>query len=114
AGTGPEDIDFVEIPDNSSWHYLSYLEKMGFYEAGGADLALMAGETQLGGKFPVCPSGGVSSFGEAVGAQGLCQVCEVVTQLRGKAGKRQVENARIGMSMVYGVHGQSAAVILEK
>ncbi len=112
AGVGPEDVDFVEVPDNSAWHYLIYLEKMGFFKPGEADRALMEGETQLGGKLPVCPSGGASSFGEAVGAQGLAQACELVDQLRGNCGPRQVENAKVGMAQVYGLQGNSASVIL--
>jgi len=114
AGIGPEDIDFVEVPDNSSWHYLQYLETMGFCGPGEADRMLDEGQTMIGGKLPVCPSGGASSFGEAVAAQGLLQVAELVTQLRGEAGDRQVDNAKVGMAQTYGMLGNSAAVILNR
>jgi acetyl-CoA acetyltransferase len=111
AGVGPEDVDLLELPDNSAWHFLHWLELMGFYGPGDADRAIMAGELSLGGKLPVCPSGGFASFGEAVAAQGLAQVCELVWQLRGEAGDRQVEGARVGMSQVYGGGSNSGAVI---
>jgi len=87
---------------------------MCFYEPGEADHALMAGDCRIGGKLPVCPSGGFSSFGEAVAAQGLSQVCELVWQLRGEAKDRQVEGAKVAMSQVYGGASNSAAVILKK
>jgi len=114
ASIGPEDIDFVELPDNSAWHYLQYLETMGFCGPGEADQMLDAGDTVLGGKLPVCPSGGASSFGEAVAAQGLLQINELVLQLRGQAGKRQVEGAKVGMAQTYGMGGNSAAAILKR
>ncbi len=113
AGLGPEDVDFVELPDNSSWHYLQYLETMGFCEPGEADHLLMSGETLIGGKLPVCPSGGAASFGEAIAAQGLLQICEVVEQLRGAAGSRQIEGARVGIAQTYGQLGNSSTAILK-
>jgi len=113
AGIGPEDVDFVELPDNSSWHYLQYIETMGFCSPGEAERLLDEGATQIGGSLPICPSGGSASFGEAVAAQGLAQVCELVWQLRGQAGARQVEGARVGMSEVYGAQGNNSAAILK-
>ena len=113
AGVGPEDLDFVEVPDNSSWHYLQYLETMGICGPGEADALLDRGDTLLGGKIPVCPSGGASSFGEAIAAQGLLQICELAIQLRGQAGARQVENAKVGMSQTYGQLGNSGSAILK-
>jgi acetyl-CoA acetyltransferase len=112
AGIGPEDVDFVEVPDNSSWHYLQYLETLGLCGPGEADGMLERGETVLGGKLPVCPSGGAASFGEAISAQGLLQVCELVTQLRGQAGPRQVPNAKVGLAQTYGQLGNSSTAIL--
>lgn len=112
AGIGPEDVDFVEVPDNSSWHYLQYLETLGLCEPGEADKLLESGETLIGGRLPVCPSGGASSYGEAISAQGLLQVCELVTQLRGHAGARQVEGARVGLAQTYGQLGNSSTAIL--
>ncbi|MFC2039345.1 lipid-transfer protein [Chloroflexota bacterium] len=114
AGIGPEDVDLVELPDNSSWHYLQYLETMGFCNPGEAERLLDEEATQIGGKLPICPSGGAASFGEAVAAQGLAQVCELVWQLRHQAGSRQVEGAKVGMAQVYGAQGNNAAVILKR
>ena len=112
AGLGPEDMDFVELPDNSSWHELQYLETMGFCGPGEAEKLLTEGTTVLGGELPVCPSGGFSSFGEATIAQGLLQVVEATWQLRGTAGARQVEGARIGITQVYGAQANNSACIL--
>jgi acetyl-CoA acetyltransferase len=70
-------------------------------------------QTGLGGKLPINTSGGIASFGEAVGAQGLLQIYEVVSQLRGQSGQRQVENARVGMTQTYGQLGNSATTILK-
>jgi acetyl-CoA acetyltransferase len=114
AGVGPENIDFVELPDNSSWHYLQYLESLGFCKPGEADRLLDEGETAIDGKLPVCPSGGVSSFGEAVAAQGLAQICEIVWQLRGQSGVRQIPGGvKVGMAQTYGMLGNSGTAILK-
>jgi len=114
AGIGPKEIDFVELPDNSSWHYLQYLETLGFCGPGEADRLLDEDALRIGGKLPVCPSGGVSSFGESLSAQGLAQICEVVWQLRGDAGERQIAGAKVGMTQTYGMFGNSACTILKK
>jgi acetyl-CoA acetyltransferase len=113
AGIGPDDVDVLELPDNSSWHYLQYLETCGFCAEGEAERMLRRGETQIGGRVAVCPSGGFSSFGEAIGAQALWQVVEVVTQLRGQCGVRQVENANVAMAQTYGLMGNSGTTILK-
>jgi acetyl-CoA acetyltransferase len=114
AGIGPEDIDFVELPDNSAWHVLQYIETMDFCKEGEACACLDRGDFAIGGRIPVCPSGGFSSFGEATMAQGFAQLYEMVLQLRGVCGARQVEGAKVGMSEVYGAAGNNAAVILKK
>jgi len=113
SGIGPEDVDFLELPDNSSWHYLQYLEILDFAKPGEADKLLWDGETMIGGKIPTCPSGGLASFGEASAAQGALQIYELVKQLRGDAGERQVKNAKVGMAQTYGAGGNSATVILK-
>ena len=113
AGIGPEDVDFVELPDNSSWHYLQYPETLGFWGAGETERMLDKGETGLGGKLPINTSGGIASSGEAVGAQGLAQIYEAVLQLRGQAGARQVKDAKVGMTQTYGQMGNSASSILK-
>lgn len=114
SGIGPKDVDFVEVPDNSSWHYLQYLETMGFCGEGESHHLLESGDTMIGGRIPVCPSGGFSSFGEATMAQGFAQVYEMVLQLRGQCKDRQVEGAKVGMSEVYGAAGNNSAVILKR
>jgi acetyl-CoA acetyltransferase len=114
AGIGPDDIDFVEVPDNSSWHYLQYLETLELCGPGEADKLLSEGDTMIGGRIPVCPSGGASSYGEAISAQGLLQICELTTQLRGDAGARQVEGAQVGLAQTYGQLGNSSTAILKR
>ena len=113
AGIGPEDVDFAEIPDNSAWHELAYTECLGFCKEGEAARMLDEGETDLGGKIPLNVSGGSSSFGEATPGQGLLLVCEAVLQLRGEAGARQVEGAKVGLGQVYGAKGNSGTTILK-
>lgn len=113
AGVGPKDIDVLEIPDNSSWHYLHYPELLGMCEEGEMDHLLRKGETLIGGKMPINTSGGFASFGEAVGAQGLLGVLEVVWQLRGECGARQVEGAKVGMGQTYGMLGNSGASVFK-
>ena len=113
AGIGPGDIDVVELPDNSSWHYLQYPETLGFWGPGETERMLEEEATGIGGKLPINPSGGIASFGEAVAATGLAQICELVWQLRGEAGARQVDGAKVGMGQTYGMLGNSAAVILK-
>jgi len=113
AGIGPENIDFAEIPDNSSWHFLQYPETLGFWEPGGTDRMLDKEATGLGSKLPINPSGGIASFGEAVAATGMAQIYELVVQLRGQAGARQVEGAKVGMAQTYGQLGNSASAILK-
>ena len=112
SGIGPEDIDILELPDNSSWHYLQYLETCGFCGEGEAEKMLRDGDTEIGGKVAVCPSGGFSSFGEAIGAHAIWQVVEASEQLRQKCGKRQVEGAKVAMAQTYGLMGNSGTTIL--
>ena len=113
SGIGPEDIDVLELPDNSSWHYLQYLETCGFCGEGEAEKMLKDGETAIGGKVAVCPSGGFTSFGEAIGAQAIWQVIEAALQLRGECGKRQVKNAKVAMAQTYGLMGNSGTTIMK-
>ncbi len=113
AGLGPEDVDVLELPDNSSWHYLQYLETCGFCGEGEAERMVRDGKTKIGSRLAVCPSGGFSSFGEAIGAQAVWQVAEIVTQLRGQCGQRQVEKARVAMAQTYGLMGNSGTTILK-
>jgi acetyl-CoA acetyltransferase len=112
SGIGPEDIDVLELPDNSSWHYLQYLETCGFCGEGEAAPMFRAGDTKIGGKVAVNPSGGFSSFGEAIGAQAVWQIVEASNQLRGRCGERQVPNAKVAMAQTYGLMGNSGTTIM--
>lgn len=114
AGIGLEDLDFAELPDNSSWHELVYMEALDFCRPGEAEHLLDAGATELGGKLPVNVSGGFASFGEAVAAQGLLQLHEIVRQLRGEAGPRQIEGANVGLGHAYGAQGNAGTVIVKR
>jgi len=100
SGVGPLDIDVVELHDATSAEELYALEALGFFPAGEAGAATEAGDTDLGGRGTcVNPSGGLLSRGHPLGATGVCQVVELVHQLRGTAAGRQVEGARLGMSV---------------
>ena len=102
----------LELPDNSSWHYLQYLETCGFCGEGEAAKMFRDGQTRIGGKVAVNPSGGFSSFGEAIGAQAVWQVVEASDQLRGRCGERQVPNAKVAMAQTYGLMGNSGTTIM--
>jgi acetyl-CoA acetyltransferase len=113
AGIGPEDIEYLELPDNSAWHYLVYLECCKFCEEGGADKMLRDGETKIDGRLPTNLSGGFSSHGEAVAAQALWQVIECADQLRGRCGERQVQKKmKVAMAQTYGLMGNSGTTII--
>ena len=113
AGLGPEDVDILEMADNTSWHILAWPELFGFHEPGKSDWLLEQGELDIGGTLAVNPSGGFLSFGEATTAQAVMQVCELTWQLRGQASGRQVPDARIGMSAVLGLGANGGSVILK-
>lgn len=114
ASIGPEDVDLLELADNTAWHVLAWPEMLGFFESGESDRRLAAGDLQVGGRLPINPSGGFLSFGEATTAQALLQICELFWQLRGQAGGRQVENARIAMSAVLGLGANGGSVVLKR
>ncbi len=113
AGIGPKDLDFVERQDNTCYYELCFPEDWGMCEPGESERLLEAGETTPVGKMPINPSGGFISFGEATTAQGIFQVVEVATQLRGAAGGRQVPDAKVGMCQTIGLGGNGTAVVLK-
>jgi acetyl-CoA acetyltransferase len=98
AGVGPGDIDVLELHDATSMGEIIQFEGLGFCEWGEAAAIARTGATAMGGKIPVNPSGGLVSKGHPLGATGIGQIFEIVTQLRGQAGRRQVEGAQIGMT----------------
>ncbi|MGE3143307.1 MAG: thiolase family protein [Hyphomonadaceae bacterium] len=98
AGLGPEDVDLLEVHDAFTIGELMYYEALGLVAHGEGGRVVDEGLAEIGGRFPVNPSGGLLSKGHPVGATGVAQIYEVVNQLRGRCGPRQVENARIGLT----------------
>jgi acetyl-CoA acetyltransferase len=112
AALGPEDLDLAEVYDLSSALELDWYENVGLCKPGDAEKLIRDGATALGGRIPVNPSGGLACFGEAVPAQAIAQVCELTWQLRGQAAGRQVEGARIGLTVNQGLFGHGSSVIV--
>ena len=111
AGLGPEDLDLAEVYDLSTALELDWYEHIGICKSGEAEGLLRDGQTSIGGSIPVNPSGGLASFGEAVPAQAIAQVCEVTWQLRGQAGQRQIENAKVGITANQGLFGHGSSIV---
>ncbi|MGV9706372.1 lipid-transfer protein [Streptomyces sp. NPDC003483] len=111
AGIGPEDLSLAEVYDLSTALELQWYEDLGLCAEGEAAKVLREGATALGGRIPVNASGGLASFGEAVPAQAIAQVCELTWQLRGRAGDRQVEGARVGITANQGLFGHGSSVV---
>jgi acetyl-CoA acyltransferase len=118
AGVGPEDINLIELHDCFATAELVHYENLGICGDGEAGRLIDEGETALGGRIPVNVSGGLLSKGHPLGATGIANIYEISTHLRGEAGARQVEGARIGLTHVVGGGpnlGTACAVhILEK
>ena len=98
AGVGPDDIDTAEVHDATAFGELAQTESLDFCKEGEGGPYAESGATKLGGARPVNPSGGLECRGHPIGATGLAQLAEIVYQLRGEAGARQVVNARLGMT----------------
>jgi acetyl-CoA acyltransferase len=119
AGVGPDDVDVAEVHDASSSGEIVQTEALGLCAPGQGGPDAEKGDTALGGRIPVNVSGGLVSKGHPLGATGLGQIYELVTQLRGQAGARQVLGARIALAEnsggFYGVEdGLSAVTILSR
>jgi acetyl-CoA acetyltransferase len=114
ADLGPDDLDFAEVYDLSTAMELDWYEQIGLCPPGEAEKLLRDGTTTLGGRAPVNPSGGLACFGEAVPAQAIAQVCELTWQVQGRAQGRQVEGARVGLSINQGLFGHGSAVIVSR
>lgn len=114
AGIGPEDLSLAEVYDLSTAMEMDWYEALALCPAGEAHTLLREGHTQIGGRIPVNASGGLACFGEAVPAQALAQVCELTWQLRGQAGERQVDGARIGITANEGLFGHGSSVICRR
>lgn len=102
AGVGPQDLSLMEVHDAFTISELLYYEALGLCDRGGAAALLESGATTLGGRVPVNPSGGLIAKGHPPGATGVAQIVEVCEQLQGRAGARQVQGARIGLTQVTG------------
>ena len=114
AGVGPEDIDLVELHDCFATAEMLHYENLGLCEDGEAGKMIDEGEVALGGKVPVNVSGGLLSKGHPLGATGIANIYEVCTHLRGEAGERQVEGAKLGLTHVIGLGSACGIHILEK
>lgn len=112
AGLGPRDIDCLEVQDTDAFCEIEALEALGICEPGEGGQLAEQGITAIGGRQPVNMSGGLISKGEPVGASHLGQIHEIVTQLRGTAGARQVAGAKVGLAHVLGAGGNCAVTIL--
>lgn len=98
AGIGPEDVDFAEVHDCFSIAEVLRVEGLGLFEQGAYPAAVERGEADIGGRLPINPSGGLLGKGHPLGGTGVAQVVELVRQLRGEAGDRQIEGARVGLA----------------
>jgi acetyl-CoA acyltransferase len=99
AGVGPHDIDAAEVHDATAYGELHQAEALGFCPEGEGGVFAESGATKVGGKIPINTSGGLESRGHPIGASGIAQIFELVTQLREEAGERQVEGARLALAM---------------
>jgi len=114
AGVGPEDLNLVELHDCFATAEIPHYENLGLCAEGEGGVLLDSGATTIGGRIPVNLSGGLLSKGHPLGATGIANIYEVATHLRGEAGKRQVEGARLGLTHVVGIGSACAVHILEK
>jgi acetyl-CoA acetyltransferase len=114
AGVAPDDIDVAQLQDTEAGAEIMHLAECGFCGHGDQERLVASGATEITGQLPVNTDGGCIANGEPIGASGLRQVHEVVTQLRGEAGDRQVPGSpRLGFTHVYGAPGISACAVME-
>ena len=113
AGIGPEDVDIAQLQDTDAGAEIIHMAETGLCADGEQEKLLADGATEIGGSLPINTDGGLIANGEPIGASGLRQMHELVRQLRGEAGERQVPgNPRIGLAQVYGAPGTASATIL--
>jgi acetyl-CoA acetyltransferase len=113
AGLGPDDVDVVQLQDTDAGAEVIHLAENGFCKDGEQEALLADGATEIGGRIPVNTDGGLIANGEPIGASGLRQVHELVQQLRGRAGERQVPGTpRVGYSQLYGAPGTAGVAIV--
>jgi acetyl-CoA C-acetyltransferase len=107
----PSDVNVAELHDAFTILEIAESEEIGFFEKGKGHLALERGETRIGGKLPINTSGGLKARGHAVGATGVAQAHEIILQLRGEAGKRQVNGAKVGFTCNFGGFGNNVVCL---
>jgi acetyl-CoA C-acetyltransferase len=112
AGITPKDVDVAELHDAFTILEIAESEHVGFFAKGEGAKALAAGETRIGGSLPINPSGGLKARGHPVGATGVAQAVELVWQLRGEAGERQVKDAGTGFSLNFGGFGNNVVALV--
>jgi acetyl-CoA C-acetyltransferase len=108
----PQEIDVAELHDAFTILEIAESEHVGFFEKGAGAKALEEGKTRIGGDLPINPSGGLKARGHPVGATGVAQMVELVWQLRGEAGGRQVEDAATGFSINFGGFGNNVVAFV--
>jgi acetyl-CoA C-acetyltransferase len=115
AGIGPEDVDVIQLQDTDAGAEVIHMAENGFCADGEQEMLLADGATEITGPMPINTDGGLIANGEPIGASGLRQVHELVLQLRGQAGDRQVQgNPQVGYAQVYGAPGTAAVTILAR
>src|SRR5205085_2075009 len=115
AGIGPDDVDVIQLQDTDAGAEVIHMAENGFCADGDQEKLLAEGATEITGPMPINTDGGLIANGEPIGASGLRQVHELVHQLRGTAGDRQVaNNPKVGYAQVYGAPGCAAVTILSR
>jgi acetyl-CoA acetyltransferase len=113
AGITPDDVDVIQLQDTDAGAEIIHMAECGFCEHGDQEKLLADGATEINGAMPINTDGGLIANGEPIGASGLRQIHEIVRQLRGEAGERQVPgNPKVGFTQLYGAPGTAAASIL--
>ena len=115
AGLGPSDVDVVQLQDTDAGAEVIHMAENGFCADGEQEKLIAEGATEIGGTLPVNTDGGLIANGEPIGASGLRQVYELVLQLRGQAGDRQVPgDPQVGYAQLYGAPGTAGATVLTR
>jgi acetyl-CoA C-acetyltransferase len=114
AGLTAQDVDVAELHDAFTILEIAESEEVGFFEKGTGHIALEKGETAIDGRLPINPSGGLKGKGHPVGATGIAQAHEIITQLRHEAGERQAEDAEVGLTLNFGGFGNNVICMLWK
>lgn len=115
AGIGPEDVDVAQVQDSESGGEIIHMAETGLCKDGEQEALIRSGATEIGGRLPVNTDGGLLANGEPIGASGMRQIHEIVLQLRGDAGDRQVPgNPKVGFTQVYGAPGVGCCTVLTR